>query len=94
VPAGPGPIWARVLTLHSDVAERTAHSQPDGGSWLAGTVSEVVYLGMLTQYHASTVAGRVVSHRMNDEAAPTVEVGTLVVVEWAAEDTSVLGPSV
>jgi len=75
------------------VAERTAQSAPDGGSWLAGTVSEVVYLGMLTQYHVTTVAGRVVSHRMNDEAAPKVELGTLVVVEWAAEDTSVLGPA-
>ena len=75
------------------VAERTAQSAPDGGSWLAGTVSEVVYLGMLTQYHVTTVAGRVVSHRMNDDAAPKVELGTLVVVTWAAEDTSVLGPA-
>ncbi len=73
------------------VAERTARGEPDGGSWLAGTVSEVVYLGMLTQYHVTTPAGRVVSHRMNDEAAPNVGLGTLVVVEWAAEDTSVLG---
>ena len=56
-------------------------------------MAEIVYLGMLTQFHVETTAGRVVAHRMNDETAPKVDVGTLVVVEWAAEDTSVLGPS-
>ena len=64
---------------------------PVSGSRLAGTLAEVVYLGMLTQYHVVTVAGRVVSHRMNDDAAPRVEVGSLVLVEWPAEHTSVLG---
>jgi spermidine/putrescine transport system ATP-binding protein len=72
------------------VVPREAGTTPDGGSWLAGTVAEIVYLGMLTQYHVSTAAGRVVSHRMNDESSPRVEVGSLVVVEWAAEDPSVL----
>jgi spermidine/putrescine transport system ATP-binding protein len=72
------------------VEPREAATAPEGGSWLPGTVAEVVYLGMLTQYHVTTAAGRVTSHRMNDEAAPRVEVGSLVVVSWAADDTSVL----
>jgi spermidine/putrescine transport system ATP-binding protein len=72
------------------VEPREASAAPEGGSWLPGTVAEIVYLGMLTQYHVTTAAGRVVSHRMNDEASPRVEVGSLVVVSWAAEDTSVL----
>jgi spermidine/putrescine transport system ATP-binding protein len=75
------------------IAPREAGITPDGGSWLPGTVAEIVYLGMLTQYHVETPAGRVVSHRMNDTAAPRVEIGSLVVVDWAAEDTSVLGPA-
>ncbi len=74
------------------IAPREAGDVSDGGSWLAGTVAEIVYLGMLTQYHVTTAAGHVVSHRMNDDDAPRVELGSLVVVAWAAEDTSVLGP--
>ena len=74
------------------IAPRGAGDVSDSGSWLAGTVAEIVYLGMLTQYHVTTAAGHVVSHRMNDDDAPRVELGSLVVVAWAAEDTSVLGP--
>jgi hypothetical protein len=29
---------------------------------------------------------------MNDEQMPRLDVGTLVAVAWAAEDTSLLGP--
>jgi spermidine/putrescine transport system ATP-binding protein len=74
------------------IADREAGAPADGGSWLAGTLAEVVYLGMLVQYHVTTPAGRVVSHRMNDEQMPRLDVGTLVAVAWAAEDTSLLGP--
>jgi spermidine/putrescine transport system ATP-binding protein len=75
------------------VADREADAPAGGGSWLAGTLAEVVYLGMLVQYHVTTPAGRVVSHRMNDEQMPALQVGSLVAVAWAAEDTSVLGPA-
>jgi spermidine/putrescine transport system ATP-binding protein len=75
------------------VVERAEGAPGDGGSWLSGTVAEVVYLGMLTQYHVTTPAGRVVSHRMNDEARPRVEPGAIVAVAWAAEDSSLLGPA-
>ena len=33
----------------------------DGGSRLEGTIAEIVYLGMYTQFHVDTRAGRVVS---------------------------------
>ena len=64
----------------------------DGGSWLEGAVAEVVYLGMLTQFHVDTPVGRISAHRMNDERAPAVRAGERVVVEWAADDASELGP--
>jgi spermidine/putrescine transport system ATP-binding protein len=75
------------------IGPREGASQPDGGSWLQGTLAEVVYLGMLTQYHVTTAAGTVVSHRMNDAAAPGLAPGALVVVEWSADQTAVLGPA-
>ncbi len=78
---------------HVRVEERRAESAPDGGSWLTGTLVEVVYLGMLTQYHVETPAGRVASHRMNDASAPRIETGAIVVAEWDAEHTTVLGPA-
>src|SRR2546430_109005 len=40
----------------------------DGGSRLTGTIDEVVYLGMYTQFHADTQAGRIVCHRLADES--------------------------
>ena len=65
--------------------------EPVGGSHLLGTIAEVVYLGMLTQFHVDTAAGRVVSHRMNDENTRRLEAGRQVVLTWAPEDTAVLG---
>jgi spermidine/putrescine transport system ATP-binding protein len=67
---------------------------PEGGSRLEGTVSEVVFLGMYTQLHVETSAGRVVSHRLADESLAAVAPGSRVVVSWDAEHTSVLGGSV
>ena len=40
----------------------------EGGSWLEGTIAEIVYLGMYIQFHVETRAGRVVSHRLADES--------------------------
>ena len=63
---------------------------PEGGSRLEGTISEVVYLGSLTQFHVDTPAGRVVSHRMNEEQVARLETGRPVVLTWPVEHTSVL----
>ena len=48
------------------IAAIGAHA-PDGGSLLEGTIAEVVYLGMYTQFHVTTGAGRVVASRLADE---------------------------
>jgi spermidine/putrescine transport system ATP-binding protein len=74
-------------------AVRPEHVRIDGasvdGSRLDGTIAELVYLGMYTQLHVDTRAGRVVSHRLADEAAD-VETGARVTLTWAPEHASVL----
>jgi ferric-dicitrate binding protein FerR (iron transport regulator) len=62
----------------------------EGGSRLDGTVAEVVYLGMYTQFHVTTAAGRVVSNRLADESTVPLEPGSRVTLSWEAEHTSVL----
>jgi spermidine/putrescine transport system ATP-binding protein len=74
------------------VAVRPEHVRLAGahedGSHLAGTVADVVYLGMYTQVHVDTAAGRVVAHRLaaGEELAP----GAGVHVAWDADDSYVL----
>jgi ABC-type Fe3+/spermidine/putrescine transport system ATPase subunit len=60
------------------------------GSRLTGAVTEVVYLGMYTQFHVETRAGRVVCHRLADEPLAQLLVGAPVTVSWQPEQTSVL----
>ncbi|HST25724.1 MAG TPA: ABC transporter ATP-binding protein [Gaiellaceae bacterium] len=63
---------------------------PERGSRLEATVAEVVYLGMYTQYHADTKAGRVTSHRLADESLARFESGSRVSVSWDPEHSAVL----
>jgi len=65
-------------------------ASPDGGSFLRGRIAEVVFLGMYTQFHVDTQAGRVVSHRMADEPLAELEVGSDVVLEWQPEDAALV----
>jgi len=62
----------------------------EGGSRLDGTISELVYLGMYTQLHVDTEAGRVISHRLASELLDPFEPGARVVLSWEPEHTSVL----
>ena len=62
----------------------------DDGSRLEGTVAELVYLGMYTQFHVDTAAGRIVSHRLAGEPAVRLETGTQVAVSWPAEHAAVV----
>jgi spermidine/putrescine transport system ATP-binding protein len=66
---------------------------PEGGSRIEGTIAEVVYLGMLTQFHVDTAAGKLVVHRMNDDASARLDEGRRVVLTWPVEDASVLAES-
>jgi spermidine/putrescine transport system ATP-binding protein len=63
----------------------------NGGSRLDGTLSEVVFLGMYTQFHVDTGAGRVVSHRLADESLARFERGARVTISWESDDASLLG---
>ncbi len=63
----------------------------DTGSRLNGTIAEVVFLGMYTQFHVDTRVGRLVSHRLADEPLSALEVGSEVALEWAPEHATLLG---
>jgi spermidine/putrescine transport system ATP-binding protein len=63
---------------------------PENGSVLEGTIAEVVYLGMYTQFHVQTAAGRVVCHRLAGESLAPLEAHSSVLLSWAPEHTSVL----
>ena len=65
----------------------------DGGSRLEGTIAEIVYLGMYTQFHVETRVGRVVSHRLADELLSPPCLGSRAVLSWEPEHASQLGES-
>jgi spermidine/putrescine transport system ATP-binding protein len=65
---------------------------PEGGSRVAGTITELVYLGGLTHFHVDAgAAGNLVSHRMDDQVASALEPGKRVVLTWPTEHAYVLG---
>ena len=66
-------------------------TQHDGGSRVGGTVVEVVFLGMYTQFHVDTGVGRLVSHRLADELDTSYETGSTVTLSWDPEQASPLG---
>jgi spermidine/putrescine transport system ATP-binding protein len=70
-----------------------ANGASDGGSRLEGTINEIVYLGMYTQFHVDTLAGRVVCHCLAEESLSRFEVGSRVLVSWEPEHTSLLDDS-
>src|SRR3954451_24714679 len=94
VAAGPGTAVGgevRVATRPEQVQLSPAGTaSPDGGSCLRGRIAEVVFLGMYTQFHVDTRAGRVVSPRMADEPLAELEPGTDVVLEWQPEDAALV----
>ena len=62
----------------------------DGGSSVEGTIGEIVYLGMYTQFHVDTPAGRIVSHRLAEESFAQLALQSRVLLWWEPEYTSVL----
>ena len=65
-------------------------ASPEAGSRLEGTIAEIVYLGMYTQFHVDTTAGRIVCYRLAGESLEPLEPGSRVVLSWDAEHTAVL----
>jgi ABC-type Fe3+/spermidine/putrescine transport system ATPase subunit len=65
---------------------------PGDASQLDGTLAQVVYLGMYTQLHVDTRAGRVVSHRLASEPAARLQPSATVTVWWSPDEaTATLG---
>src|SRR5919201_1225954 len=64
---------------------------PDGGSRLEGTIAQLVFLGMYTQLHVDTRAGRIVCHRLPDQSLAPLEPGSRVTLSWEPEQASLLG---
>jgi spermidine/putrescine transport system ATP-binding protein len=62
-----------------------------GGSRLDGTVAEIVFLGMYTQFHVDTAVGRFVAHRLADEELAPLQAGAPVALSWEPEQASLLG---
>ena len=60
------------------------------GSRLTGTIAQVVYLGMYTQFHVDTRAGRILSHRLADESTAGLEPGSPVTLTWLPEHASLI----
>jgi spermidine/putrescine transport system ATP-binding protein len=98
VVAGPGSAVGNALRLAVRPEQvrigPLGNAASDGGSRLHGTIAEIVYLGMYTQFHVETRVGRLVSYRLADEALGTLEVGSRVALEWAPEQASALGDQV
>jgi spermidine/putrescine transport system ATP-binding protein len=69
---------------------RMGAADTEQGSRLTGTIAQVVYLGMYTQFHVDTRAGRIVSHRLADESTAGLEAGSPVTLTWSPEHGSVL----
>ena len=73
---------------------RSGDAGVDGGSRLTGTIDEVVYLRMYTQFHVDTHAGRIVSHRLADVSLAPLGPGTRVTLSWQADQASILSDAV
>jgi spermidine/putrescine transport system ATP-binding protein len=95
VPVGTGhrPGETVRVAVRPERVEIEAAGNPllDGGSRLEGTIAEVVFLGMYTQFHVDTRAGALVSHRLADESLEPLEPGSRVALSWELEQASLLG---
>jgi spermidine/putrescine transport system ATP-binding protein len=79
-----GAIRIAVRPEHVRIGAR-GESAPGDGSRLEGTVAEIVFLGMYTQLHVDTGAGRVVSHRLAEGADDMLTMGSAVALTWEAD---------
>jgi spermidine/putrescine transport system ATP-binding protein len=67
---------------------------PPDGSRLEGTIAEIVFLGMYTQFHVDTRAGRVVSHRLAEDPSAALGPGSPVALTWASDQAYALAEPV
>ena len=53
-------------------------------------MTQIVYLGMYTQFHVETPRGRMISNRLADEVLADITGGSRVALHWEPEHTAVL----
>jgi spermidine/putrescine transport system ATP-binding protein len=92
VPVGPG-VRAGDAIRVAVRPERVEIAPLDGpapaeGSRLEGEIAEIIYLGMYTQFHVETRAGRILCHRLADESLAPLAAGSRVALSWDADHTS------
>jgi spermidine/putrescine transport system ATP-binding protein len=81
----------RVAVRPERVQIGPSESQLFGGSRLEGTVAEIVFLGMYTQFHVETAAGRLVAHRLSDDDGEALRPGSRMTLSWEPEQAYLLG---
>jgi spermidine/putrescine transport system ATP-binding protein len=95
VPVGTGHRVGEVLRVavrpERVRVEAAGSPELDGGSRLVGTIGEIVFLGMYTQFHVDTPAGRLVCHRVADDSVARFAAGSHVALSWEPEHASLLG---
>ena len=79
------------VTVRPEKIKLAAEGSAGTGSSVSGNVTEVVYLGSMTQLMVELRTGeQLVVHRLNDEGTDPV-VGERVVLHWAADHSYVIG---
>src|SRR5881409_1310889 len=79
------------IAVRPEVIQIALDAAPqDGGSRLEGTIAEAVYLGMYTQFHVETAAGRLICHRLAHESLAPLAAGSKVTLGWEPDEASVL----
>jgi spermidine/putrescine transport system ATP-binding protein len=81
------------ITVRPEKVKLSNGSVPDGCSLIAGTVSEVVYLGSMTQLIVRLATGELLTvHQLNDESDHVAAgVGDEIRLQWRADHSYVIG---
>ncbi len=90
-PGGVGDAFQ--ITVRPEKVKLSNGSVPDGCSLIAGTVSEVVYLGSMTQLIVQLATGELLTvHQLNDESGHAeARVGDEVRLQWRVDHSYVIG---
>jgi len=79
------------ITVRPEKVKLAEATVADRYSRVSGTVTDVVYLGSMTQLMVDLRTGdRLVVHRLNDDASSDPEVGSQIVLQWAPEHSFVV----
>ena len=90
-PGGGGDAYQ--ITVRPEKVKLSNGSVPDGCSLIAGTVSDVVYLGSMTQLIVQLATGELLTvHQLNDESDHVeARVGDPIRLQWRADHSYVIG---